>query len=154
MGLSMSAKVSLYEYFPIEAVTRRSFTQAEFESKKKCEEFLNQALVFFEKNTGAIDIVRNGKSELMYYPLLPCMQSLQEQQKTEWLLQIPVGKPRAKLDYITKKAPDFVQQLKNEHLFAKTFRIYPVFGALAKQIPLWNTLAFYLVLYICIQYSQ
>jgi len=79
--------------------------------------------------------------------MLPYAESLHNDQKSEWLLELPIGKPRAKLDHIMENSLDYLQQLKNEYLFAKIFRYYPVFGALAKQIPLWKTLAFYIVFF-------
>ena len=110
-------------------------------------DYKQKALNFFNKYTGVIEIVRNDKVELVYFPLLPYAESFHDEQKKDWLQNMPVGKPRAKLEYIMDNSLDYIQQLKDEYLFAKTFRYYPVLGALAKQIPLWKALAFYLVFY-------
>ena len=58
---------------------------------------------------------------------------------------MPVGKPRAKIDSFMEESLDYLQQLKNEYMFKKTFSYYPVFGAITKQIPLWRNFALYLV---------
>ncbi|MDR3549701.1 MAG: hypothetical protein P4M11_15755 [Candidatus Pacebacteria bacterium] len=130
----------------IEAVTKQVFTEEEFRSSCNTDSFRHHALNFFNKNTGVIDIVRCEKTETVYFPILPYAEVLHTEQKNEWLQELPIGKPRAKLDYFMENSLDYLQQLKNEYLFARIFRYYPVFGALAKQIPLWKSLAFYLVL--------
>ena len=129
----------------IEAVTKQVFTEEEFKSVCNHESFKQQALNFFNKYTGSIEIVRSDKTETVYFPILPYAEALYAEQKGEWLQELPIGKPRAKLDYFMDNSLDYLQQLKNEYLFARIFRYYPVFGALAKQIPLWKSTAFYLV---------
>ncbi len=142
-------KAVIESHFTKEAVTKEVFTDAEFHNAQRNEGFERAALNFFNKYTGAIEIVRGDKTEMVYFPMLPYSEALHNEQKNEWLQELPIGKPRAKLDYLMENSLDYLQQLKNEYLFAKIFRYYPVFGAVAKQIPLWKSLAFYLVSYLC-----
>jgi hypothetical protein len=131
---------------PAEAVSHVVLSKAEFDASCKLETFQADALAFFQRFTGCIEIVRNAKSELVYFPLLPYAEALHSEQRDEWLRGMPVGKPRAKLDFFMEQSLDNLQQLKNEYLFAKIFRSYPVLGALTKHISLWKALSFYLVL--------
>ena len=111
---------------------------------KEDEEFQHSALNFFNKYTGVIEIVRNEATELVYYPILPFAESLQDEQKTEWLRSLPVGKPRAKIDCFMDNSLDYIQQVNNEYMFTNIFRYYVIFGAITKQIPLFKSFAFYL----------
>ena len=93
-----------------------------------------------------IEIVRSQHTEHIYFPIMPYAEALQIDQKNEWLQKLPVSKAREKLDFFMSDSIDFTTQLKNEYLFAKIFRYTPVFGALAKQIPLWKLVVFFLVI--------
>lgn len=92
-----------------------------------------------------IEIVRDQQAEHIFFPIMPYAEALQVEQKNEWLQLLPVGKAREKLDFFMNDSIDFTTQLRNEYLFAKIFRYTPVFGALAKQIPLWKLVVFLLV---------
>ncbi len=129
----------------IEVVTSVKCTHAEFLNTRDKEGFKFDALNFFNKYTGSIEIVRNGTTELVYFPMLPYAEALGDEQKHEWMQSLPVGKPRAKIDSFLEGSLDYIQQLKNEYMFKKTFSFYPVFGAITKQIPLWRSFALYVV---------
>jgi len=144
----MQTYFSLILLYIKEAVVNVEFTYAEFIKVVHADNFQTEALNFFNRYTGAIEIVRQNTIEIVYFPILPYGEALENEQKIEWLQSLPVGKPRAKLDCFMENSLDYLQQLKNEYLFTKIFRYYPVFGALAKQIPLWRCFAFYLSIII------
>ena len=116
-----------------------------FYENKQDSKFCDKALGFFQNFSGTIEIVRNNKSEIVHFPILSYAEALTEQQQIETFAEMPVGQAKAKLDYFMGGCMNTLQTMKNEYLFAKTFRHYPVFGAVAKHLTLWNTLAFYTV---------
>lgn len=128
----------------VETLARVDFRDEDFVWSKENTEFQYEALNFFNKYTGVIEIVRNESTELVYYPILPFAESLQNEQKTEWLRSLPVGKPRAKIDCFMDNSLDYIQQVNNEYMFTNIFRYYVIFGAITKQIPLFKSFAFYL----------
>ena len=130
----------------IEVIIKDEFIYEDFQEVSQNSNYRRNAINFFNMYTGVIEIVRNEKVEMVYFPLLPYAESFRNEQKKEWLQDMPIGKPRPKLEYIMTNSLDFLQQLKDEYLFVKTFSYYPVLGAIAKQIPLWKSLAFYLVI--------
>lgn len=111
----------------------------------KDEKFITEALSFYQYFTGNIEIVRNQQKEVYLYPILPYAEALSEQQQTDTFENMPIGPAKAKLDYFMGECPAILQTMKNEYLFTKTFRFIPVVGPVAKHLPLWNTLAFYMV---------
>ena len=129
----------------IEAVRHITLGEAEYNALKTDPNFQVSALNFFNKYTGMIEIVRDQQTEHIFFPIMPYAEALQLEQKNEWLQKLPVGKAREKLDFFMNDSIDFTTQLKNEYLFAKIFRYTPVFGALAKQIPLWKLVVYILV---------
>ena len=120
--------------------------EKDFQAQKQSNQFNKHVWTFFQKYSGTIEIVRNNRSETVHFPILPYAEALTEQQQTETFSEMPIGQAKAKLDYFKGGCMDTLQTMKNEYLFAKTFRHYPVFGAVAKHLRLWNTLAFYMVL--------
>ena len=120
--------------------------EAEFETLRKSEDFCYYSLNFFNKYTGKIEIIRDNTKETIYFPVLPYAEALQMQQKDMWLEKLPVGRPKEKLDFFMNDTLDFGTYLRKDYSFAKVFRYTPVFGALAKQITLWKSLVFCLVI--------
>ena len=131
---------------PVEAVKRVSLDKKQFEVLRDDKQFYRRALTFFQNFCGTIEIVRNKKSEIVHFPILPYAEALTDQQRTETVSGMPIGQAKAKLDYFMGGCMGTLQTMKGEYLFAKTFRTYPGFGAIAKHLRLWSTLAFYTVL--------
>ena len=110
----------------------------------KEEENMTKAITFFQDNSGAIEIVRGGVSETVYFPILPIKEVLSSSERDSLLLQLPVNQAKAKLDVITDNSMDMIIRLRNEYMFRRgVFRFYPVLGAVAKHTELWKTLSFY-----------
>ncbi|MDR3547182.1 MAG: hypothetical protein P4M11_02695 [Candidatus Pacebacteria bacterium] len=122
-----------------------TLNKKQFEALREDKNFYRKALTFFQKFCGTIEIVRNTQSEIVHFPILPYAEALTEQQRRETVSGMPIGQAKAKLDYFMGGCMGTLQTMKNEYLFAKTFRVYPGFGAVAKHLSLWSTLAFYTV---------
>ena len=60
---------------------------------------------------------------------------------------MPLGQTKAKLDYFMDGCVDTLHVMECEYLFVKTFRHYPLVGAISKHLVLWNNLAFYTVIF-------
>ena len=82
---------------------------------------------------------------MIHFPILPYANALSEKQKNQAFSEMPIGQAKAKLDYFMGGCVDTLQIMESEYLFKKTLKRYPIFGAIAKHLPLWDTLAFYTV---------
>ena len=137
----------MYIYIYIEALLgqKRSYRKEEMKKMtEKEEENMRNAIIFFQDNSGAIEIVRNGKSERIYFPILPIKEVLSSSERDEFIDDLPVKQPKAKLDYITENSMNLIIRLRNEYMFRRgVFRYYPVLGAVAKHTELWKTMSFY-----------
>ncbi len=130
----------------VEAVKGVVLLRGKFEAARNNPAHKLRVLKFFQDYTGRIEIVRQQHKEIVYFPILPYAETLTEQQRSDAMAGMPLGQAKAKLDYFMGNCPNMLQGMKNEYLFTKTFRSYPVFGAVAKHLKLWETLAFYTVI--------
>jgi len=118
----------------------------QFNELQRDSKFRENALEFFQKYTGTIEIVKNNRSETVSFPLLPYAEAFTKQQQNGAFCNMPLGKTKAKLDYFTENCIDILQTMENEYVFAKTLKHYPLVGAITKHLALWKTLEFYMVL--------
>ena len=93
---------------------------------------------------------RKNKAEIVNFPLLPYAHSLSEERKQQIFEILPTDKPKEKIDTILTMADQWLRDFQTDYLFETTFRQYPVFGALARHLTLWKTLAYFMVHYIYI----
>jgi len=117
----------------------------DFRTRLKEEKFIQESFHFYQNFTGTIELVREQNKEIYYFPILPYAEALSEQQQKDTFANMPIGPAKAKLDYFMGECNEILQTMKNEYLFTKTFRYIPVVGPVAKHLPLWKTLAFYMV---------
>ena len=128
------------------AITRPILKEEEYDRFRKDDSFYHGALSFFEKYTGTVEIVRKRKSENVHFPILSYAEAINATQQREAMEGIPIGQAKGKLDYFMKSCLGILQTMKNEYLFTKTFKNYPVIGAIAKHVSLWDSLAFYVAI--------
>ena len=75
------------------------------------------ALSFFEEYCGTIIIVRDNQENKVNFPFLPQIRVLYKSATEDWIQDIPIGKPKSKIEFIAKNFCSFAQRIEDETLF-------------------------------------
>ena len=67
---------------------------------------------FFEKYTGTIEIVRENNLSKVDFPLMPQVETLNNTNISDWLEDMPMGKPKSKIGDFVDNLPGFSERLK------------------------------------------
>jgi len=104
---------------------------------------LRPAIMFFKRNSGSIDVLKNGGIEQVQFPLVPYCTYLSEEEKTDFYNHLPTERDKEKIDALVKDSPDLINRMKIEYEFKKYFIDYPLIGPFMLYTELWKTLSFY-----------
>ena len=93
--------------------------------RKKVEERrrrLRKAFDFFMGNTAHIEVVRNDKLEIVFFPLLPYCKCLPKEEKVLFQEQVDRSSVKAKVQDLVKRRNNFIQIMKHEEDMARFFK--------------------------------
>ncbi|KAL4492562.1 hypothetical protein ABPG72_007675 [Tetrahymena utriculariae] len=131
-------------------ITSKNEEQAVDYEKQMREDnqMFKQALAFFNKNSGSIEIVRDRNLERIRFILLPYCHYLPKQTKVQFHDEIDRDSIHTKLSDLVKKAPEIIEICKHEEQLSLFFNRNKFIGIFANSVDLWRDIAFMLTILI------
>lgn len=95
---------------------------------------IEDAYEFFDKHTGNVEIIFNGKIRKVYFSLPPDYTGLNEDIKENFLRNADRTSDQTKLRYLAVKTKEITEQMRHEHKIQKIINQYPIVNTLASNI--------------------
>lgn len=122
------------------------FSAMQHEVEEK--EMIREAINFFKSKMAHIEIVREGKLEKIYFPLLPFCFCLPKKVKKDFHEDVNRSSTKTKIADLMKEAPQIILKMQREESLTKKFNKYKLIGFISNRQRLWEYGAFYTNLFL------
>jgi len=107
-------------------------------------QLVKEAVAFFRANMGHLEIIREGKIQKIYFPILPFCKFLSKTLKVEFHEAVVRTSTKTKLAYLMEQADYLIKNMKHDEKLSRIFNKYKIFGLLANHVTLWEYASFYI----------
>ena len=121
-------------------------TENEFKKLQKAlenKQLLKETINFFRDNTRHIEIVKDGRLEKIYFPLLPYCKTLTTEHKRAFHENVNRTSTKTKIAGLMEHSDATLNFMKHEERLRLLFNKYKIIGVIASHSKLWQSCAFY-----------
>lgn len=116
--------------------------------KRQFKELFREAVQFFVKHSGNIEILRQNQLEKVNFIMMPYCHYLPKETKNEFHEQVNRDSPEAKKQYLKDQANRIIYICKHEEKLALFFQRNKILSLFAGYVTLWKDLAYFITIII------